>query len=910
MCEIQILESNMKRLLILIKVQLYMNHVITMFSIDPPTATTPPLNTEALFDFLRIIPPSAGYQCSSKSKEMCCDCSDACWYDGTCCIDKLLASEPESAFMTPAEHIEHFLRLANRRKHLKNMRIMNKKFHSTFTVASEVMIGSCDHTVSPYHEKCNNVLSDFDIPVHDKYGLVYRNYACALCHGEVEYQMIPVRIHSCHNMQQVLQQAFNSGAFSLVGLEYCSLEIDSKSRKYSLVAYWDYLSIVKGKFQPPLSASAANCTEREMELCEGYMALALVINDSVLTRLRNPHCLKCYYNREFAKIPSAGSCAKSFLETIESRKPRKPLAMIPTSILIGFSPEAGIQEYGQKKPVRICEEGKIFDIFSGDCTGYQCMEGYRYQFGECIRNAAPITKANDINIELRGREDDILKCIQLIGGGILIEEHSTANDTYFVPHDSSETYTTKESMHYITRKFPNATSLESLWNSGMKSVSYTLLESVPVNLIHGINVSRYFGAGRICHRPRLLENFNLTSSCNVVVRDGMEKKVFEDVIYWLVVTQQGRTSFAATCDEFHLSSDCSTSLVGVNKYTLLENNSLSVTLENNNTLILHAKDYQPARDGVRFCLKNSQMRLPDEFLLASAIISAGLLVLSIVAEAAVILVHAVLKSLRNNPGRIVMNLALVLLVFDITALISMSKFSNPTSCIVVGILLHWLSLLFHLWTMVLAYDIWLTVFKPFRRENDNSDIFVRYSFAVWPTGTFIVLITILVDFYSTFRVDYGRTESGICYIGNKRATLLFYFFPSFVILACNSVIVASVVWKLQRHGRNMEAVCDMRTAHRQRKLTSMAIKLIFLLGGTELVAKLLMLTLSGLGAVLGMVLNVAFIVLRCWRGLMLFFIYLAKRRILRQLRALVGSPREDAHTTSSQVVIPTTDTRL
>ena len=102
-------------------------------------------------------------------------------YDGTCCIDKLHTLLPH---LDIKEYINVFIEISRRRKLMKILPVLNRKMRASFVVGLSFMIGKCSNTSSPHYVSCNYLYNDDDVPVYDRYGLVYRNHACAMCHQE------------------------------------------------------------------------------------------------------------------------------------------------------------------------------------------------------------------------------------------------------------------------------------------------------------------------------------------------------------------------------------------------------------------------------------------------------------------------------------------------------------------------------------------------------------------------------------------------------------------------------------------------------------------------------------------------------------------------------------------------------
>jgi hypothetical protein len=175
------------------------------------------------------------------------------------------------------------------------------------------------------------------------------------------------------------------------------------------------------------------------------------------------------------------------------------------------------------------------------------------------------------------------------------------------------------------------------------------------------------------------------------------------------------------------------------------------------------------------------------------------------------------RILRNLPGKILICLSLSLLFSQTFFLLSTyitepiesiesfvfenecaNKFSDrkrlfqfihhALDCYVIGAFIHYFYLSFFAWSLIMAYDLY-KMFKMLLnksssiKDDDDTQIFIRYSIVAWAIPFLIVFILFSSQFVSTFRTAYAY---GTCFISNQIDILVYFILPISLILLTNA----------------------------------------------------------------------------------------------------------------------------
>ena len=166
-----------------------------------------------------------------------------------------------------------------------------------------------------------------------------------------------------------------------------------------------------------------------------------------------------------------------------------------------------------------------------------------------------------------------------------------------------------------------------------------------------------------------------------------------------------------TTNKTGLSPNCTFVHFSKNDYEQLTNGTFYIKPHNK---IYSNTSYMLDDDGLLLCVsfsKNSAMTARKQNIrkikttpVSLHLLSAVGCIVSMVSLILLLIIHMLFPELRNLPGKIIINLAFSLLLYQSVFFLAV-KTSNQEQCFIVAVLLHFFSLCSFTWMNVMAYDV-------------------------------------------------------------------------------------------------------------------------------------------------------------------------------------------------------------
>ncbi|XP_013416552.1 uncharacterized protein LOC106178077 [Lingula anatina] len=274
---------------------------------------------------------------------------------------------------------------------------------------------------------------------------------------------------------------------------------------------------------------------------------------------------------------------------------------------------------------------------------------------------------------------------------------------------------------------------------------------------------------------------------------------------------------------------------------------------------------------------NIEKAIAFRFNDAQAILSLVGLVISTVCLGLHFFIYALLPSLRNLPGKVLMSLVASLCVAQFLFMLTPVWKKTESACVAFAVLMHYSYLAAFFWMNVMSFDIChtfsisITTFK----QNRRSMKFIYYSLYAWGSSILITSTSLIIDHAdvpTSYKPRYGAY--GICWITQKYGLLIFFLAPVALLLLLNMVFFAMSVHGIRKVSKAAKFAKPKAAANRRRVI--LYTKLSIVMG------------LSWIVGYVAMASNFTelwylFIFLNTWLGVFIFLVFVCNRKVYRTI---------------------------
>ena len=266
-----------------------------------------------------------------------------------------------------------------------------------------------------------------------------------------------------------------------------------------------------------------------------------------------------------------------------------------------------------------------------------------------------------------------------------------------------------------------------------------------ITTLYGFNPGLYFFRNRICTSISLLENYNLTQSCDVV-HNNNTFKIMENVTYWLEMFHNSTTAYAAFCTKFLRLPNCT--LIQIDRSLITINETNVYVKDNDEYNVLKEGEYIPLPGGLATCIKISKKRIfkwHKNLLKYENGLPIFCLFLSVVMETVLIATYIKLKELRTIHGKNLLSLSSSLLVWDAVMLfLLLSSNIDQKICQFTAVILPFFAMALSVWAGVMAFDLWST-FTVLSNTKTSHSLFLKYSMVGWGIPAIFLLLCLSLE---------------------------------------------------------------------------------------------------------------------------------------------------------------------
>ncbi|KAL9971178.1 hypothetical protein ACROYT_G023670 [Oculina patagonica] len=168
-------------------------------------------------------------------------------------------------------------------------------------------------------------------------------------------------------------------------------------------------------------------------------------------------------------------------------------------------------------------------------------------------------------------------------------------------------------------------------------------------------------------------------------------------------------------------------------------------------------------------------------------------IVSMVSLVLLLITYFLFAELRNLPGKIIINLALSLLLYQ-SVFFSAVKHHDQDTCLAVAVLLHFFVLTSFTWMNVMAYDVHriFTISDGLRAVNQQENYnrrLMKYCLYAWGSPAVVVFVCVIVDHVKKGSIGYVMGATWILGIAANLKALSFLWYPYVVLNSLQGLFI-------------------------------------------------------------------------------------------------------------------------
>lgn len=545
-----------------------------------------------------------------------------------------------------------------------------------------------------------------------------------------------------------------------------------------------------------------------------------------------------------------------------------------------------LEPYRNPKPKHqvLCKK-QIRNSSSSTCINFFCSNGYKKNDTKCSKSKMAkvfVTRSREKNVNfntcLLSRNyamyvelnvDNIIGC----GGTYFNKLGESYNITKTKAINFAEVHTEKFNLRQVM------TDVENLVSDAQTKAFFLVSTRTQYTKSHGFDVTRTFPNTSICAQPvELIYDpnsmmFNL--DCTAIT---INKTEYTFVAF---IVQQGESIMQkiSICKQFYhtVQQNCPLRLLTKN-YSIQNNGSMYYL-----TKLFQLEEYLPVQNGVGVCINLSKfVKIPYKwrFIMDSIehYITLFGLPVGICCYVWLLFVFISCKKLHNMSGFNTSALCFSLLIAD-TFFLLVHVQQSKQLCQTTAIVLHWSLILSYVWTVLITFEIALSLRSPIailqvgRRGKRRFFIYCIIAVCLSATAIFVPMLLSklkIVDF------NYGG-EKGVCWIQSYDATIYGFIVPVAVLALTTVLLFTYTIFAIRQETKRN------RIAQSNRKIdvSKLATKLILTLGIVECLGfiRITKTNLSELEEISNAIFHFIFTTTRSMRGLCLWGVLIRSKNI-------------------------------
>ncbi|XP_066929455.1 adhesion G protein-coupled receptor E2-like [Clytia hemisphaerica] len=408
--------------------------------------------------------------------------------------------------------------------------------------------------------------------------------------------------------------------------------------------------------------------------------------------------------------------------------------------------------------------------------------------------------------------------------------------------------------------------------------------------LYGFDVIRTFDQFKLCAKYNKI-TIKPEQDCNQAIASLQESR--NASVNIIIAFEKGEIREEIySCEQFHLHSTCDRENINPSNYNISSNGYLNIwNSERENLQSYSADEYTPLKRGFQICrVDNSEdygfqqyswVKPVDD---AKSYISLIGTILSLLCYVIFLVIFAKVAAFRNRGAFCVMVLVIFLITSDILFLVTSYIGTQTITCKWFGMIFYWSMLNVLFWSVIVAIDITLQFTKKLSRPLSlhESISVLRKRSAITVFISLVILLAIIgLEESNTFDFHFENR----CWFGDFYLSLGFYFIPAIIGYVLCFVCLCIVLASIRRKKSEVERTLN-KDSKKDTDLLKIGIKLMLVLGITELFGLIQIKSdhLRENEEIFNSVFGLLYILLRAFRGVMIFIVYMVNRRTKKQLK--------------------------
>ena len=174
-------------------------------------------------------------------------------------------------------------------------------------------------------------------------------------------------------------------------------------------------------------------------------------------------------------------------------------------------------------------------------------------------------------------------------------------------------------------------------------------------------------------------------------------------------------------------------------------------------------------------------------------------IISILSVLLALITYTLFSEMRTLPGKNFMNLCLSLFIYQTVWLVRSHVQENTISCIIIGVLEHFLILVSFVAMSVISHHSCVVFSKNLisarRSKSENYHAFLKYTVVIWILPATFVAVCIAFDKTEVFPINYGA----ICFLGTTNSKIYLFILPIALLLLFNlSIFIHTAAFLLKQ----------------------------------------------------------------------------------------------------------------